>query len=329
MPQAGPPPVADVGPPHDGVRCAGVTRSFGQVRALRGVDLDARPGEVTGLVGPNGAGKTTLLLVLGTLLRADGGTVHVAGHDPADRPDDVRARLGWMPDGYGLYESVTCRETLELVGRAYRLDRATARERAAALLAEADLEPYADTAVHVLSRGQKQRLGLARALVHRPSVLLLDEPAAGLDPRARVRLRERLRELARSGVAVLVSSHVLADLEEVADAVCVVDRGRTVAQGRLDELRGGSGDAPQVWRLRSLDRPRLVPALRRAGAEVSGVGPGGVDVLLTDERAAADLLAALVAAGVPVTGCAPLTGALESAFLSLTDADPRQQEVPR
>src|SRR6478672_13084133 len=169
-----------------GVVATGVRRSFGAVEAVRGIDITASAGEVTALVGPNGAGKTTLLLVLATLLVPDAGDVRVAGHDPVTESDAVRARMGWAPDVFGLYDNLTCREYLEFCGEAYRMSRPQARERARQLLVQIRLGDHADAPVHTLSRGQKQRLGMARAIVHDPEVLLLDEPASGLDPRSRV-----------------------------------------------------------------------------------------------------------------------------------------------
>ena len=300
-----------------GVVASGVRRTFGPVEAVRGIDLTASPGEVTALVGPNGAGKTTLLLVLATLLVPDAGDVRVAGFDPVTEPDEVRARMGWSPDVFGLYDNLTGREYLEFVGEAYRLGRARARSRATELLELARLPEYADRPVHTMSRGQKQRLGLARALVHEPEVLLLDEPASGLDPRSRVELRELLRLLARQGTAVVVSSHLLGDLEELADRVVFVDGGQTVGEHRLDQLPTGTVARP--WRLRALDVPALVAALDRNGYEHDTPTVAGVDVLLTSDEAAAGLLAGLVRDGVPVVACQPLGGALESAYLQLTE----------
>ena len=300
-----------------GVVARGVRRSFGSVEAVRGIDLTAYPGEVTALVGPNGAGKTTLMLVLATLLVPDAGEVRVAGHDPTREPDAVRARMGWSADVFGLYDNLTCREYLEFVGEAYRLGRARARVRAGELLGQARLEEYADQPVHVLSRGQKQRLGLARAVVHEPAVLLLDEPASGLDPRSRVELRDRLRALARQGTAIIVSSHLLGDLEELADRVVFVDRGATVGEHRLDALPTGSAARP--WRLRALDLPALLAGLARAGVAHEDPTPAGVDVLLSGDAAAAALLPALALGGVPVVACQPLGGALEATYLELTE----------
>jgi ABC-2 type transport system ATP-binding protein len=308
-------PAVRAAPP--GVVASGVRRAFGPVEAVRGIDLTARPGEVTALVGPNGAGKTTLLLVLATLLVPDAGQVTVAGHDPVREPDAVRARMGWAPDVFGLYDNLTGREYLELFGEAYRLGRSRAATRAGELLELARLQEHADRPVHTLSRGQKQRLGLVRALVHEPEVLLLDEPASGLDPRSRVELRELLRALARAGTAVLVSSHLLGDLEELADRVVFVDRGATVGEHALDQLPAGHALRP--WRVRALDTPALVAALERNAYDFDDPTPAGVDVRLASDEAAAALLAGLVRDGVPVVSFQPLGGALEAAYLSLTE----------
>ena len=300
-----------------GVVAKGVRRTFGAVEAVRGIELTARPGEVTALVGPNGAGKTTLLLVLATLLVPDAGEVSVAGHDPVHAPDEVRARMGWAPDVFGLYDNLTAREYLQLFGEAYRLGRGRAASRAGELLELSRLQEHADRPVHTLSRGQKQRLGLVRALVHDPEVLLLDEPASGLDPRSRVELRELLRALARSGTAVVVSSHLLGDLEELADRVVFVDRGTTVGEHALDQLPPGHALRP--WRVRALDTAALVAALERNAYDFEDPTPAGVDVLLANDEAAAALLAGLVRDGVPVVSFQPLGGALEAAYLSLTE----------
>jgi len=299
-----------------GVVATGVRRSFGPVQAVRGIDLTARPGEVTALVGPNGAGKTTLLLVLATLLVPDAGAVTVAGFDPVTQPDEVRARMGWSPDVFGLYDNLTCREYLEFCGEAYRMSRPQARERARQLLVQIRLDDKAEAPVHTLSRGQKQRLGLMRALVHDPAVLLLDEPASGLDPRSRVELRALLRDLAGQGKAVLVSSHLLADLEELSDRVVFVDRGLTVGEHAIDALPANTAAHP--WRLRALDADGLVAALDRLAVPHGDPTPAGVDVELAGDEAAADLLARLVRAKVPLVSCQPVGGHLEAAYLELT-----------
>lgn len=240
----------------------------------------------------------------------------MAGFDPLTQADEVRARMGWAPDVFGLYDNLTCREYLVFCGRAMRLGRAAAGARAVELVELARLTEHVDRPVHTLSRGQKQRLGLTRALVHDPSVLLLDEPASGLDPRSRVELRELLRSLASEGKAVLVSSHLLGDLEELADRVVFVDRGVTVGEHRLDQLPAAL--APRPWRLRALDMALLLAALSRNGYAHEPPGPAGVDVLLAGDEAAVGLLAGLVKDGVAVVSCQPLGGQLEATYLELT-----------
>jgi ABC-2 type transport system ATP-binding protein len=299
----------------DGVVARSVRRRFGSVEALRGVDFSAHYGEVTGLVGPNGAGKTTLLLILATLLIPDAGTVRIAGHDPVTETSAVRATLGWVPDAFGVYDNLTTREYLRFAGAAYGLGSGAAA-RAEELLVVSRLEDYADRPVHVLSRGQKQRLGFVRSLVHRPRVLLLDEPAAGLDPYSRVELRDMLRQMAGAGAAVVVSSHVLADLEQMADRVVFVDKGVTVGERRIDDLTRESG--PRVWRLRALNQPELVAALDRNHYPHTPPTAAGVDVELHSEEAAAGLIAGLVRDGVHVVSCSPLTSSLEATYLELT-----------
>jgi ABC-2 type transport system ATP-binding protein len=299
-----------------GVEAVGVRRVFGEVVAVDHVDLTVPRGSVTALVGPNGAGKTTLLLVLATLLRPDSGTVWVANHDPVTDPRAVRALTGWMPDSFGTYDTLTAREVLEFAAAAYRLSRDAGARRARDLLELIHLSDYADLPVHVLSRGQKQRLGLARALVHDPVVLLLDEPAAGLDPRSRIELRGVLRGLAADGRAVLVSSHVLAELETMADRVVFVDRGRTVSEQDLADLPRSER---RPWRVQSLDENSLVAAIDRYGIEHAEPDASGVEVLLSGDEAASRLLARLVRDGVPVTVCAPVGSGLEDAYLAMTE----------
>ena len=206
----------------------GVRRSFGSTHAVRDMSFTAAPGRVTGLIGPNGSGKTTLLLMLATLLAPDAGTIRIGGVDPLLDPAAVRAITGWMPDVLGSWASLTTRATLELTGRLYGFEKPRARARAEELIELVRLDELADQPTRVLSRGQKQRMSLARALVHDPAVLLLDEPASGLDPEARVDLRILVRSLAAEGRTVLVSSHVLAELEEMADDAVYVQRGTLV-----------------------------------------------------------------------------------------------------
>ena len=254
-----------------GVVVRDLARSFGRVHAVRGMDLEAPAGRVTALVGPNGSGKTTLLLMIAGLLVPDSGSIRVAGFDPVTQAAAVHARLGWMPDAFGAWDALSAREHLETYAAAYRVPRHLIAPRAADLLHLVDLTDWADAPARVLSRGQKQRLGLARAMVHDPAVLLLDEPASGLDPGSRVALRLLLRRMAADGKAVLVSSHVLSDLDEMADDAVYVLGGRTVRPGddgaRLALIAGrgaqpstGSGDAGLISSRQTIERTSSMPS---------------------------------------------------------------------
>jgi ABC-2 type transport system ATP-binding protein len=297
-----------------GIRVSGLARSFGGVAAVRDVTFEAAPGRVTALVGPNGSGKTTLLLMLATLLAPDHGTIRIDGHDPMADPRPVRSLLGWMPDALGSWAALSVRTTLELTGRLYGIQADAASARAHDLIALVDLVEFTERPTRVLSRGQKQRLSLARALVHDPSVLLLDEPASGLDPGARVALRELLRRLADEGRTILIASHILAELEEVADDAVFLQLGSTVGSERLTAAQS----KPRSWRIRALDPTALAAVLTSGEIEfVATTDPAEALVALASEADAAALLARLVSAGVPVSAFATSVGDLEQTFLDL------------
>ncbi|MFE6967338.1 ABC transporter ATP-binding protein [Agromyces sp. NPDC057679] len=300
-----------------GITVAGVARSFGGVHAVRDASFEVAPGSVAGLIGPNGAGKTTLLLMLATLLAPDSGTIRIAGYDPVTEPHQVRRRMGWMPDVLGSWPTLSVRVALTTSARMYGMGAVEASARAQQLIDLVDLAPLAEQATRVLSRGQKQRLSLARALVHDPEVLLLDEPASGLDPAARAELRELVRRLAGEGKTILVSSHVLAELEEMADSAVYLAAGATAAPEDVER----AGRTARHWRIRSLDPDRLVAALGAAGfGEVAVVDRLGAVVPLASERDAAQLLAHLIGTGVPVSSFAPAVGDLEHVFHDLNRA---------
>jgi ABC-type multidrug transport system ATPase subunit len=298
-----------------GVVAEGVSRRFGEVRAVEHMDFRAPAGKVTALIGPNGAGKTTLLLMLASLLKPDGGTISIDGLDPAVERAAVRLKVGWMPDTLGVWESLTAREILLQIARFYRLPRNAQDTRVTELLDLVRLDSLANQPARVLSRGQQQRLSLARALIHDPGVLLLDEPAAGLDPGSRVELRLLLRRLAADGKAIVVSSHVLSELDEIADGAVFVNHGRTVRQQTTEEaaLLG------RRYAITALDLDSLGAELQRLGL-VFRVETGrrpGASLILMDDNNAADLLRRLVEAGVEVTSFAPASGALEETYMSL------------
>lgn len=300
-------------PEPPGIEATGLKRAFGDVRAVDGVTFTAPAGAVTALIGPNGSGKTTLLLLLAGLLKPDAGQARISGYDVLSQNLQARSRIGWMPDVFGTWDALTCTEILSTFARAYGLDKVAARRQAMDLLEKVYLTEFAPRPARVLSRGQKQRLGLARALVHDPSVLLLDEPASGLDPRSRIELREVLRGLAADGKTVLVSSHVLSELEEVYDHAVFLAQGRTVdiatAAQPMSVKRG--------WRIDALDPTGLRTFLDQADIPWQSGNGGEVVVQLSGYDSAAHLVGAAVAAGVAVHTIAPVSGRLEEAYLSL------------
>jgi len=301
----------------------GLVKRYGRLLAVDHLDLDVPAGSVVGLIGPNGAGKTTTMSAITTLLTPDAGRIKVFGHDPDLEPREVRRLVGWMPDFFGLYEGLTCAEYLDFFAAAYGLAATVRRSRVGDLLELVDLTDKRDTDVAGLSRGMQQRLGLARTLVHDPSLLVLDEPASGLDPRARIDLREILLELARQGKTILISSHILAELGEMCDRVAIVQHGRVLAQGTPDELKAASRGTTSV-QARILGGPDAVQravavALDGGALQAVGQGPTLFAELTGGEDAAADLLALLVGAGLRVVSFAERDGGLERLFLSVTD----------
>ena len=290
-----------------------LARSFGSVHAVREASFDALAGRVTALIGPNGSGKTTLMLMLASLLKPDAGQVLISGIDPTVDPVGVRARMGWMPDALGSWSVLTVRSALETTGRLYRMDRAHASARASELLDLVGLRELADRPTRVLSRGQKQKLSLARALVHDPEVLLLDEPASGLDPVARLDLQHLVRQLAGDGKTVLVSSHVLAELDEIADTAVYLEDGVTASVDRIAQARRSA----RLWRIKAAEREPLRRLLLLRGDGPVTDDRGDLLVPVAGEAAAADLLRALVGADISISSFAPAVGDLEHTLLDL------------
>lgn len=299
-------------PQAPGVEVEGLRRAFGDVQAVADVSFTAPAGAVTALIGPNGSGKTTVLLMLAGLLAPDSGRASVAGFDVVSQNLKAREQVGWMPDAFGTWDALTCVEILSTFAHAYGVSWAETPDRVAQVLDLVHLDEFAARPARVLSRGQKQRLGLARALVHDPAVLLLDEPASGLDPRSRLELRGLLRGLADQGKAVLVSSHVLAELEELADEAVFLSRGRTI---EISEPTGAA--ALRGWRLDALEPTELRAFLSDAGIPWEPASGSEVTVPLAGVESATELIRAAVTAGVSLHTIAPVSGRLEDAYLSL------------
>lgn len=306
-----------------------LTKRFNQRTAVDHLDLTVQPGEIFGFVGPNGAGKTTTLRMIACLLAPDSGEIEVMGHSAVKDPAGVRRAIGYMPDFFGVYTDLTVAEYLDFFGACYDLPLAERQRQAQDLLELVELAHRRDDPVERLSRGMQQRLSLARTLVHDPQVLLLDEPASGLDPRARVEIRELMRELARMGKTVFFSTHILADVAEICTRVGILEAGRLVAVGELDALQ------QQIMPSRLVEITLLSPvepalALLAAHPGVSHAGQVEENGAATNGRARlrcefsggdaelSQLLTHLVSAGVSVLNFSADQRDLEEVFLRAT-----------
>lgn len=254
----------------------GLTRYYGSFLALDHLSLTIHDGELHGFVGPNGAGKTTTMRILATLLKPTEGTATLDGVDVVGRPREIRRLMGYMPDFFGVYDRLKTWEYLDFYARCYGFGPRERAHMTDSLLELVNLTDKRDSYVDVLSRGMKQRLCLARALIHDPRLLILDEPASGMDPRARAEMKGILRTLKDMGKTVLISSHILPELSEMCDSLTIIDHGRLVFSGSVEELgRHMSGNAPIRVRLAGDARAETVESavsLIRQYPGVTGVG---------------------------------------------------------
>jgi ABC-2 type transport system ATP-binding protein len=243
------------------IRTVGLTKTYANHQALKGIDLHVHDGDLFGFIGPNGAGKTTTIRILTTLLEPTAGEAFVRDLSVWENKAEIRGIIGYMPDSFGVYRDMTVTEYMHFFAAAYGIPHADRAGLIGGLLDLTDLSYKADALIDTLSRGMQQRLGLARTLVHDPKVLVLDEPASGLDPRARVEIREILKELRRMGKTILLSSHILSELEEVCTRVAILERGVLVAQGTVEEIMSSARDESEIW-LQSTDDARAAVLLR-------------------------------------------------------------------
>ena len=300
-----------------------LTRRFGRLMAVEDLNLQIPAGALFGLIGPNGAGKTTALRMLAGLLEPTAGEIVLNGQITNHNWREQRRRIGYMPDFFGVYEDMLVWEYLDFFARCYDLPAARRRQVIGELLELVDLAEKRDDYVQTLSRGMKQRLCLAHALVHDPQILLLDEPASGLDPRARVEMRELLRELGAMGKTVVVSSHILTELAELCDSVGIIEKGRLVTSGPLDEMSRYMQQGRRL-RLKVISDPSEVEAVLKGYARVGQLdeSDGFLEFEFSgDDKDVADLLAELVARNVKVVSFGEVLSDLEDVFLRLTKSE--------
>ena len=334
-----------------------LTRQFGKTTAVNDLELKVPAGSLFGLIGPNGAGKTTTLRMLAGLLEPTSGEIRVNGLSIRQYWNEIQWQIGYMPDFFGTYEDLLVWEYLDFFARCYRLAPARRKKVVEELLELVGLSEKRAAYVHTLSRGMTQRLCLAHALVHDPQVLLLDEPASGLDPRARVEMRELLRELSAMGKTILLSSHILTELAELCDNVAIMESGQIVASGPVDAIRryasdrhgGGMGRRLRIQVLSGLQQAAaLLPTFPGVSQVNRQQGAAGGSTLLTgstlphgstlppsptddsglielefsgSDAAAADLLDGLIAHSVRIASFGEVLTNLEEAFLRLTKGD--------
>lgn len=318
-------------PPDTAISVRGLSKSFGAVRALDGVDLEAAAGTVLGVLGPNGAGKTTAVRILSTLLRPDAGTARVAGLDVVRDAAGLRARIGLAGQYAAVDEHLTGTENLVMVGRLYGMRRRAARGRARALLDRFALSEAADRPAKTYSGGMRRRLDLAAALVADPPVIFLDEPTTGLDPRSRLALWETIEGLVADGATVLLTTQYLDEADRLADRIAVIDHGRVIAEGTGDDLKDRVGGARvRVDLADPSDAHRAAAALEGMSDEAPAVEDGAVHVAVRERGGAVvEAVRRLDAAGVAAEDVSVRRPTLDDVFLALTGhaAEAREEEA--
>jgi ABC-2 type transport system ATP-binding protein len=284
--------------------------------AANQLSFEVASGEIFGLVGPNGAGKTTTLKMICGLVVPTSGRVSVNGVDVERQPEEAQRHLGYLADFFSLYEDLKVWEYLDYFARAYKMDRYLISKRVDELIERLDLKTKRDAMIGGLSRGMKQRVGLGRAIVHDPPLLVLDEPAAGLDPKARVELKELLRELQRGGKTIFITSHILSDLEEICSSIAIIERGRLLRIGRLEDVMR-EGKAARRIRIRLASPGFAASEWLSARPGISSVAGANAEVtfnFIGSDLELAELVRAFIAAGALVCGVEELTETLEELY---------------
>lgn len=306
-----------------------VKKSYGKYRALDGLNMEIRAGSLYGFVGPNGAGKTTTIKILAGLLAPDEGKITIDGMDALAVGQDIKGKIGYVPDDFGVYDNLTVWEYMEFFAACYGIEGLAGRRRCEFLLDQVGLERRRDFYVDGLSRGMKQRLCLARALVHEPALLILDEPSSGLDPKTRKEFMEMITEINEQGTTILISSHVLSELSQVCTDIGIIEQGRMVLVGSMKEIleRVDQSNPLLITVYRNADRAMGILRSHSCVQTISIKGNCFAVGFTGDTQDEALLLQQLVDAEVLVNGFSRQQGNLESLFMQITDH--REQPVLR
>jgi len=303
------------------VTASGLVKTFGEFRAVDGIDLEVRRGEVFGVLGPNGAGKTTTLKMLATLLPMDGGQASIFGVDVRRQPHMIRQLVGVTGQYASVDENLTGSENLWLFGRLQGLSSSRSKATAADLLERFGLTEARDKQISTFSGGMRRRLDLAASLISQPPLIFLDEPTTGLDPRTRGQMWETIRELIREGSTVLLTTQYLDEADQLADRIAVIDRGIKVAEGTPDELKTSVGSSTLQLRMAdSADTAGAADVVRRVLGEEPVLTPesGGLNAALTDANQAADVLIALRQSGLSIASATVQKPTLDEVFMAIT-----------
>lgn len=299
----------------------GLKKKYGQSMALDGLSMQVDDGSLYGFVEPNGAGKTTTIKIITGLLLPDRGTVTIDGIDVTREPASVREKIGYVPDFFGIYDNVKVSEYMEFFASCYGLYGLKARRRCMMLLEQVRLDEKADFFVEGLSRGMKQRLSLARALIHNPALLIMDEPTAGLDPRTRLEFRQILKDLREQKKTILISSHILPELSEICTDIGIVDQGRVVLEGTMTDILNQINISSSLIISTKGNQDKAIEILRsHPSVQTIAIEQEDIVVGFTGDRQdEATLLKRLVDEGVRVYGFVREKGSLESVFMEITN----------
>jgi ABC-2 type transport system ATP-binding protein len=307
-------------PPIPAVAAIGLTRLYGNITALNSLDLTINQGDLFGFIGSNGAGKTTTLRILATFLAPSAGTAKILGYDVVREADAVRHVIGYMPDFFGVYKDMEVTEYLDFFGACYKIPTAQREKTVADVLELVGLTEKRGAIIGALSRGMQQRLGLARVLIHDPKLLLLDEPASGLDPRARIEMMAILQELQRLGKTIIISSHILSELQTLCNRVAIIEKGRLIYSGPVQGVRQQMSTGLIYWVLPEGDPAAAIAVLKALPTVADAVAVDGqVKVTFANPEVDPTILAvSLVNGGVKFTGLWEDELGLEEVFLRVT-----------